>query len=370
MFDIDLVRYVLEKKVSDNKISFFSFYEPLENTEQIVRYQENIQYILGEQNGLNDNNAFAILRPSSMEITNLKSNYISSFGLELNVKTYAKYRDLMVNKFKKVITREINGNKFDLVVDENGFVNIYEEFDIENPQPNKFVGFEKDFGIYTHEYLKANLQTITDEFNTFITQMYHNLDLKAFKTHILVHEKYLYKFDTTLRYLGEVELYKADFNFSAFECDTPTTLNGDDIINITCTGNCTIADYKVELGNDLSRFIINGIECEPLGLDSAYQSGSVGSQFNYVENKIITGIANSFTYSFVVEKGNEIIQELYKIARYGNSTPNKIYTLVEEFTSYGITTTKTYKCKLAKCLSNTNNGDIMVITTDFLVGEY
>ena len=37
------------------------------------------------ENGLNDNNAFAILRPSSMEITNLKSNYISSFGLELNV---------------------------------------------------------------------------------------------------------------------------------------------------------------------------------------------------------------------------------------------------------------------------------------------
>ena len=36
MFDIDLVRYVLEKKVNDNRISFFSFYEPLNSLEQVV----------------------------------------------------------------------------------------------------------------------------------------------------------------------------------------------------------------------------------------------------------------------------------------------------------------------------------------------
>ena len=89
MFDIDLVRYVLEKKVNDNRISFFSFYEPLNSLEQVDRYKVNLQAIINEQNGLNDNDAFAILRASSMEITNLKSNYISSFSVELNVKTYA-----------------------------------------------------------------------------------------------------------------------------------------------------------------------------------------------------------------------------------------------------------------------------------------
>ena len=370
MFDIDLVRYVLEKKVNDNRISFFSFYEPLNSLEQVDRYKENLQAIINEQNGLNNNDAFAILRASSMEITNLKSNYISSFSVELNVKTYAMYRDRMVKKFKNVIKKEINGRKFDLVVDENGETYFYEEFSSQSPKENTFIGYNKDFGTFTHEYLYANKDTIKAEFNTYLSGLYGVDDISLWNVDVLINNKYLYKLGSILEYIGEVELYKADFNFTDFECDTPSDFNSDEIINITCTGNCTICDSNVKLGNDLSKFTINGIECEPIGLDSAYQGGNVGSQLSYVENKYVVSTANAFSYSFVVNEENEIVNELYNLARYENVDPNKIYIITEEFTSYGITKSKTYKAKIMKATCNSNVGDVMQITIDFLRGDY
>ena len=138
----------------------------------------------------------------------------------------------------------------------------------------------------------------------------------------------------------------------------------------TCTGNCTVCDSNVKLGNDLSKFTINGIECEPIGLDSAYQCGNVGSQLSYVENKYVVSTANAFSYSFVVNEENEIVNELYNLARYENINPNKIYIITEEFTSYGITKSKTYKAKIMKATCNSNVGDVMQITIDFLRGDY
>ena len=188
--------------------------------------------------------------------------------------------------------------------------------------------------------------------------------------YVLINNKYLYKLGSVLEYVGEVELYKADFNFTDFECDTPSDFNSDEIINITCTGNCTVCDSNVKLGNDLSKFTINGIECEPIGLDSAYQGGNVGSQLSYVENKYIVSTANGFSYSFVVNEENKIVNELYNLARYENVDPNKIYIITEEFTSYGITKSTTYKAKIMKATCNSNVGDVMQITIDFLRGDY
>ena len=370
MFDIDLVRYVLEKKVNDNRISFFSFYEPLNSLEQVDRYKENLQAIINEQNGLNDNDAFAILRASSMEITNLKSNYISSFSVELNVKTYAMYRDRMVKKFKNVIKKEINGRKFDLVVDENGNTYFYEEFSSQSPKENTFIGYNKDFGQFTNEYLYANKDTIKAEFNTYLSGLYGVDDISLWNVYVLINNKNLYKLGSVLEYIGEVELYKADFNFTDFECDTPSDFNSDEIINITCTGNCTICDDKVTLGNDLTKFEVNGIECEPIGLNGSYSAGSVTSQLTYKENKYMTVISNSITYSFVVDLSNEIVKELYNIARQRKVLPNNVYEIKETTYNYGIETTNTFKAKLIKCTYSNNSGDIIVITTDFLVGDY
>lgn len=370
MFDIDLVRYVLENKVNDNRISFFSFYEPLNSLEQVDRYKENLQAIINEQNGLNDNDAFAILRASSMEITNLKSNYISSFSIELNVKTYAMYRDTMVKKFKKIIRDEINGSKFELVVDENGNTYFYEEFSSQSPKENTFIGYNKNFGNFTHEYLYANKDTIKAEFNTYLSQLYGVDDISLWNVYVLINNKYLYKLGSILEYIGEVELYKADFNFTDFECDTPSDFNADEIINIKCTGNCTICDDKVLLGNDLISFTIDNVECEPIGLNSGYQTGSASSQLSYVENKYLTATSNSFQYSFVVVQNNKIIQELYKISRYSTTTPNKIYTIKETFKNFGIKDENSYKCKLLKATCSNNSGDVMVVTIDVLAGEY
>ena len=195
-------------------------------------------------------------------------------------------------------------------------------------------------------------------------------DISLWNVYVLINNKNLYKIGSSLEYIGEVELYKADFNFTDFECDTPSDFNSDEIINITCTGNCTVCDSNVKLGNDLSKFTINGIECEPLGLDSAYQGGNVGSQLSYVENKYVVSTANAFAYSFVVNEENEVVNELYNLARYENVDPNKIYIITEEFTSYGITKSTTYKAKIMKATCNSNVGDVMQITIDFLRGDY
>ena len=105
-------------------------------------------------------------------------------------------------------------------------------------------------------------------------------------------------------------------------------------------------------------------------MDGSYSAGSVTSQLTYKENKYMTIISNSITYSFVVDLSNEIVKELYNIARQRKVAPNNVYEIKETTYNYGIETTNTFKAKLIKCTYSNNSGDIIVITTDFLVGDY
>ena len=84
----------------------------------------------------------------------------------------------------------------------------------------------------------------------------------------------------------------------------------------------------------------------------------------------MTIISNSITYSFVVDLSNEIVKELYDIARQRKVLPNNVYEIKETTYNYGIETTNIFKTKLIKCTYSNNSGDIIVITTDFLVGDY
>ena len=84
----------------------------------------------------------------------------------------------------------------------------------------------------------------------------------------------------------------------------------------------------------------------------------------------MTIISNSITYSFVVDLSNEIVKELYDIARQIKVLPNNVYEIKETTYNYGIETANIFKAKLIKCTYSNNSGDVIVITTDFLVGDY
>ena len=130
IYDIDLLRALFVDKLNDNTIFLASFYEQLQDEEQINRYVDSIKELLALQNrekSQSNYKAMGIVAQSgNAEIINIKQNYISPLEYQARFDIELTDRDYVLGKLKTLIN-DLRGRKFDLALRSTGQTVVFEE---------------------------------------------------------------------------------------------------------------------------------------------------------------------------------------------------------------------------------------------------
>jgi hypothetical protein len=130
IYDIDLLRQLFVDKLNDNTIFLASFYEQIQDEQQIERYVETIKELLSLQNrekSVSNYKAMGIIAQSgNAEIINIKQNYISPLEYQARFDIELNDRDYVLGKLKTLIN-DLRGRKFDLALRSTGQVVIFQE---------------------------------------------------------------------------------------------------------------------------------------------------------------------------------------------------------------------------------------------------
>lgn len=126
-YDIDLLRALFVDKLNDNSIFLASFYEQLQDDQQISRYVDTIKELLALQNREQTESSYKamgiIAQSGSAEIINIKSSYISPLEYQARFDIQLNDRDYVLDKLKTLID-DLRGRKFDLIQLTNNTIYI------------------------------------------------------------------------------------------------------------------------------------------------------------------------------------------------------------------------------------------------------
>jgi hypothetical protein len=130
IYDIDLLRALFVDKLNDNTIFLASFYEQLQDDEQINRYVDSIKELLALQNREKSESNYKamgiIAQSGNAEIINIKQNYISPLEYQARFDIELTDRDYVLGKLKTLIN-DLRGRKFDISLQNNGSVAVFGE---------------------------------------------------------------------------------------------------------------------------------------------------------------------------------------------------------------------------------------------------
>jgi hypothetical protein len=399
IYDIDLLRAVFVDKLNDSSIFLASFYEQLQDDEQISRYVDNIKELLSLQNREKETSNFKamgiIAQSGNAEIINIKRNYVSPLEYQARFDIQLNDRDYVLGKLKQLID-DCRGRKFDLVQLTNGQIIVP---NIPNIQSDKLIVSEKI--LFTPSVGSTyNVLTATTDLTTDLNLQYFSFDAGGSirtRTLYLISGGKLYTRTVTrnisllpsLAYgtaveLGTIEgLYKLSLSFDGIQSQEPYINNGVDRVFLFFSGSATITKNNVTLGNDIVLTTIQAgkntgtiYEVEPTEIpaslsvnDDTFQTYANG--FRTQDRNMAVG--NKMNYSFIYENTNALFNDLYLYARYGtNATTyaNLVFTIKEYRYSFGVLTTNTFFAKLGDVSTSNTNGDVMTLTVGFKVGDY
>ena len=421
-FYIDFIRQILEQTFENehiknpnfvggkNQLNLFSFYEQLVEHEEVDRYVETFNQLANQQNRMNLIANGILSAPENPTITNLNNHLIIPLSFICAFRITLEDRDLVLDTINNLISIH-KGRKVDIAELDNGKLFMV------GTLGNNVNGIPL---IKVGDYIGDKTTTDLEEsVNTFIvnklTLLYPYFEWEDYGSR----SKYLYFSDNGKLSVALYEngnwvkkeddgtyddiifppehnsftKYKVSLSFDALRCDTPSSLDGKEIITISFGGSATIVDNAVMLGNDLTKLAIQlwGIMengsitalarqdywLEPLELPS---SNSADTQLNRLaSNKFITNthtdsLSLSMQYTFICEKENDLIYNWFKYARYGtqtnitpnithNITPNIIYKIREIFVSWGSFMINDYKGKIVESIDIENTeSDTLTIT--------
>ena len=130
IYDIDLLRALFVDKLNDNTIFLASFYEQLQDDQQIERYVETIKELLALQNREKSESNYKamgiVAQSGNAEIINIKQNYISPLEYQARFDIELNDRDYVLGKLKTLIN-DLRGRKFDLALRSNGQVVVFQD---------------------------------------------------------------------------------------------------------------------------------------------------------------------------------------------------------------------------------------------------
>jgi hypothetical protein len=409
IYDIDLLRAVFVDKLNDSSIFLASFYEQLQDDEQISRYVDNIKELLSLQNREKETSNFKamgiIAQSGNAEIINIKRNYVSPLEYQARFDIQLNDRDYVLGKLKQLID-DCRGRKFDIIQLTNGQIKVLlpNTINITSDKPELRFGtttvpnFFKVIGSY-------NPTTATTDFSNDIDNQFHNyanttpfpaLGVPSAIMWFIYNNKLyqrslslssvspvVYTYGTATE-VGTIEgLYKLSLSFDGIQSQEPYINNGVDRVFLFFSGSATITKDNVTLGNDIVLTTIQAgkntgtiYEVEPTEIpaslsvnDDTFQTYANG--FRTQDRNMAVG--NKMNYSFIYENTNALFNDLYLYARYGtNATTyaNLVFTIKEYRYSFGVLTTNTFFAKLGDVSTSNTNGDVMTLTVGFKVGDY
>ena len=220
------------------------------------------------------------------------------------------------------------------------------------------------------------------------------LDVQFAKTEDASKDWYV---DESFEYHAQAfDKYKVSLSFDSMKIDEPKTLDATEYCTIMFSGSASLTDKDSALGNDLTKVSIAKDSLvvktgtitldkvkhwlEPLEMPSGLGISGELSQLashNFVQNKHNDGINPTFDYSFVLNKSESLLNQLWKYARYGiqgtpsNSysdgvTPNTRYEITELWNSWCVIDKFVFLAKATDSVDNENTeSDVLTIKVKF-----
>jgi hypothetical protein len=397
IYDIDLLRALFVDKLNDPTIFLASFYEQIQDEEQINRYVDSIKELLALQNREKSESNYKamgiIAQSGNAEIINIKQNYISPLEYQARFDIELSDRDYVLGKLKTLIN-DLRGRKFDIIQFTNGQTAVPKEPTINtangkiNLTNNILVG--PDFGgatIGSSDVISEIVANYNFANNTLYT-FYIIRDAGFGGPYFLVRATFqrVSNFDSVseIATLGEISnRWKLSMSFDGIQSQEPYINNGVDRVFLFFGGSATVVESKVSLGNDI---VLNTIQVgkntgtiytvEPTEIpaslsvsDDTFQTYANG----YRTQDRNLAIGNKMAYSFIYDNTITLYNDLYSYARFGTNASTyaqQVFTIKEYRYSFGVLTINTFYAKLGDVATSNTNGDVMTISVNFKIGDY
>lgn len=403
-YDIDLLRALFVDKLNDNSIFLASFYEQLQDDQQISRYVDTIKELLALQNREQTESSFKamgiIAQSGSAEIINIKSSYISPLEYQARFDIQLNDRDYVLGKLKTLID-DLRGRKFDLIQLTNNTIyipaipTISPSTGLIALQNNILISpiatvSPNDGGIKT-----AIINDILAKYSIVLGTTYtiRQINSPASNDFQLLQRTFVRvsigggSFVNTLSDSTDIgtidERYKISLSFNGIQSQEPYINNGVDRVFIFFSGSATIVESKVSLGNDI---VLNTIQVgyeegtiftvEPTEIpaslsvsDDTFQT--YGNGYRTTDRNLAIG--NKMAYSFIYDNTISLFNDLYTYARFGTNADTyaqQVFTIKEYRYAFGVATINTFFAKLGDVATTNTNGDVITISVNFKVGDY
>ena len=422
---IDFVRQLIEQTLLEehlkndkyiggkDQFQLFSFYENLQQQDEVDRYVERYRDLTEQQNrtGLIANGV--IVAPENPQVININSSYISPLTWTMVIRCTLANRDSVIETLDN-LSKQLRGRKFDIAE-----LNTGELFKVGTP-------FQNDGApAFKHGDFVGVISQLTN-FQTYMTNLhntYTGLNATTLETIWFDNkENYFYfensgkimvgKYDgnSTYEYGGDYRdkiiyppehtsftKYKLSMSFDTIRVDEPRTLNANGCCDISIGGSATLVSKGVALGNDISKVVIakdrveaqtiinlygnNKCPLEPLEIPSGLGISNEISQLashNFLQARHNDGINAQINYSFVLDKDIALLNQLYKYARYGivktdeyGVSPNMVFEISEFSCSWGEYDVNTFYAKITDHIDIENTeSDAMSISFQVDVQRY
>lgn len=417
-FFIDFVRQVIEQTLleehiknpnlvgGDNQLGLFSFYEQLEEQSEVDRYVEKFNQLANQQNRMGLIANGIISSPENPTITNLNKNLIVPLSFICAFRITLEDRDLMLDTINNLIKIR-KGRKVDICEFDSGKLFVVGTLaNNVDGQPlirvGDYVG-DKPSGTALNTWLTditiGVLRNLYDKGLTWEnfgdrTQYIYYSESGKLKVARYDSSESTWKETNDDGTYDDVIFppshnsftkYKVSISFDALRCETPRSLNGKEVINVSFSGSATIVDEGVLLGNDLTKLALQkyalitssgeqALERVDYWLEPLEQpsSSSPDTQVNrlisnhFVENTHTDGLSLGNRYTFILDNKNTLLKDLFKYARFGTQTsitPNIIYLAKEIYSSWGEVDVYSFKAKVNESVDIENTeSDTMTIT--------
>ena len=411
-YDIDKIRAILQHLLDDDTIFLTSFYEQIGNPDTLERYGKKIYELINDQNNADYAARGIVSQNGEADIVNITSNYICP--LEYNVRLDVAYNKTYIDDNGDEITEinedveyvnekvvelinNVKGRKFDIITGDEGDLYVCNA-----PAISSLGQLEVLDDVYMY-YSGSNDITDEDDWATIVGELIGsgkvwNLSSTATSEGAtydvyLESDGVLYQVSLALTYSSgyhwaitnvsalEVSFTKSKVSLSAnnIQKDLPYDFNGTGRMALFFSGQATIVDESIMLGNDKIKTTIESIAVEPLEMPSGAKLGDTGNYItdtNYPKATTYNNVLeNTLTYSFNVVKTNTLLMALYNMARkQAIASPitsiDKTYTIKEYDYQFGVLTTDEIKAKVDDISISNTNGDVINLKVSFKLGAY
>jgi hypothetical protein len=404
VYEIELIRALFEDRLNDPSITIKSFYEQIEDPDAIDRYLKEIKEMIDLQNregGLSNFKAMGIIsQVGDAEIVNITRNFVVPMNYQVRLDIDLQDRDYVLGKIKTLIDN-LRGRKFDLVQVQNG--NIYipvqptisTSNDKMNLANNVLIGSTNQLAPNGSTEKTAVINDILNRFNVVVGTTYtiYQINSPVGGVFQLLQRTFLRtdigggSFVNTLSdvtNLGSITgRFKVSLSFNGVQSQEPYLSNGDDRVFLFFSGNATITDHRVTLGNDIILTTLQ--EGKNTGTITIVEPTEVPASLAIDDDSFSTWamghrtidrnmkIGNRLSYTFVYDNSITLYNNLYRYARFGagaSTFTNLIFTIKEYRYSFGVLTLDTYFAKLAEASTQNTNGDVMMIMVSMKAGDY